>query len=63
MTPKLTYFNIKGLAEPIRLLLKYGDIEFEDVRIEKDKWPEIKPSKLLSKWSCLSHESVYLVQT
>ena len=45
MSTKLTYFNIKGLAEPIRLLLKYGDIEFEDVRIEKDKWPEMKPSK------------------
>lgn len=45
-TYKLTYFNIQGLAEPIRMLLSYGGIEFEDVRVEKDKdWPALKPSE------------------
>ncbi|KAK5640386.1 hypothetical protein RI129_011197 [Pyrocoelia pectoralis] len=40
---KLTYFPLRGLAEPIRFLLHYGNIEFEDFRIETENWPEIKP--------------------
>lgn len=45
-TYKLTYFTIQGIGEPIRMLLSYGGIKFEDIRIEKDKdWPALKPSK------------------
>lgn len=43
-TYKLTYFNVKALAEPIRFLLSYGGIEFEDVRFEREDWPELKPN-------------------
>lgn len=42
-TFKLTYFNLKGSAEPIRLLFIYGGIEYEDERIEHDDWPGLKP--------------------
>lgn len=42
---KLTYFPVKALGEPIRMLLSYGGIEFEDVRFERDNWPNIKPSE------------------
>ena len=31
---KLTYFNIEGKAELIRLLLHAGNFEFEDFRVE-----------------------------
>ncbi|CAG9837875.1 unnamed protein product [Diabrotica balteata] len=41
---KLTYFNFTGRAEPIRILLHYGGIPFEDVRVEKADWPAVKPS-------------------
>lgn len=47
MTYKLTYFNITGLAEPIRFLLSYLNIDFEDVRIEYEHWPSIKTSMFL----------------
>jgi len=30
---KLTYFDVKGLAEPIRLLLNLKKVQFEDVRL------------------------------
>ncbi|KAI4470695.1 glutathione s-transferase [Holotrichia oblita] len=39
---KVTYFNIRGLAETIRLLLKYGEIEFEDNRIQSEEWAALK---------------------
>lgn len=42
---KVTYFNITALGEPIRFLLSYGGIEFEDCRVEMEQWPQIKPSK------------------
>lgn len=42
---KLTYFPVKALAEPIRFLLSYGGVEFEDDRFNRDDWPKIKPSE------------------
>jgi hypothetical protein len=44
-TYKLTYFNVKGLGEPIRFLLSYGGVEFEDHRLEGEEWPKLKPCK------------------
>jgi hypothetical protein len=42
----LTYFNGEGLGEAIRLLLAYGNVEFEDKRIEDEEWDDVKESKL-----------------
>lgn len=42
---KLIYFNAKALAEPIRFLLSYGGIDFEDVRFSVEEWPALKPCK------------------
>jgi hypothetical protein len=44
-TYKFTYFNVKALGEPIRWLLSYGGVEFEDNRIVREDWPQIKPCK------------------
>ncbi|XP_012264442.2 uncharacterized protein LOC105690872 [Athalia rosae] len=41
-TYKLTYFNFTGLGEPIRFLLNYGGVDFEDIRLEKDNFPAVK---------------------
>ncbi|ODN01723.1 Glutathione S-transferase 3 [Orchesella cincta] len=37
---KLTYFNIRGLAEPIRWMFRLRNVDFEDERINLDQWPE-----------------------
>ncbi|XP_047026292.1 uncharacterized protein LOC124634675 [Helicoverpa zea] len=42
MPKKLTYFNINGLAEPIRYILHYTKQDFEDNRIELGNWPDLK---------------------
>nr|AEB91974.1 glutathione S-transferase sigma 2 [Locusta migratoria] len=41
---KLRYGAIKGLGEPVRFLLSYGKIEFEDERIDLQQWPSVKES-------------------
>ena len=42
---KLTYFNLKGRAELARLILAQAEVEYEDCRIEKEEWPELKKSE------------------
>ncbi|EEB14151.1 glutathione S-transferase, putative [Pediculus humanus corporis] len=46
MSPKykLIYFPVTALGEPIRFLLSYGNLEFEDYRFKREDWPKIKPS-------------------
>merc|ERR1711971_359648 len=45
---KLTYFNLRGRAEPSRLLLAYGGIKYEDCRLtpafeDPKEWSALKP--------------------
>ena len=43
---KLTYFNLRGRAEPARLILAHAGVDFEDCRITSEEWQTLKPSKL-----------------
>eukprot|EP00922_Rhytidocystis_sp_ex-Travisia-forbesii_P007271 GHVS01010580.1.p1 GENE.GHVS01010580.1~~GHVS01010580.1.p1 ORF type:complete len:177 (+),score=31.95 GHVS01010580.1:150-680(+) len=40
---RLTYFNVKNVAEPIRLTFFIGGIDFEDIRLSWDEWSALKP--------------------
>ena len=42
---KLTYFNLRGRAELSRLIFAYAGQKFQDVRIEREQWPELKESE------------------
>ncbi len=42
---KLTYFNLRGKAEIARLILHHAEIPFEDFRLERVEWPQIKSRK------------------
>lgn len=42
---KVIYFNVKALAEPLRYLLSYGNIDFEDIRVSREEWPTLKSCK------------------
>ncbi|ODM96385.1 Transcription initiation factor TFIID subunit 8 [Orchesella cincta] len=42
-TAKLYYFDARGVGEPIRLILTYGGVEFEDIRAPMSLPPTIPP--------------------
>ena len=43
-TIKLTYFDIEGVAESVRLALLLSATPFEDVRVPFSEWPAMKPT-------------------
>lgn len=45
MSYKVNYFTFKGLGEPVRFMLAYGNVEFVDNRVEWEDWPNLKPCK------------------
>lgn len=44
-TIKLTYLNYKGRAELLRYILAQAAVDYEDNRIEPEKWTEEMPGK------------------
>ncbi|KAJ8915851.1 hypothetical protein NQ315_004665 [Exocentrus adspersus] len=52
---KVTYFDLTALGEPIRFLLSYGGIEFEDNRFQRENWPAIKPNTPFGQVPILEH--------
>lgn len=39
---RLLYFDLRGRAEVVRLVLNYIGVPFEDAVVSRDTWPEIK---------------------
>ena len=47
---KLTYFDLRGRAEPTRIALAYAGVDYDDVRVSfenrfEGEWSEMKNSK------------------
>ena len=42
---KLTYFDIRARAEPIRLLFAVAGEDYEDHRVDFKTWPDVKDSE------------------
>lgn len=42
--PTLIYFNARGRAELVRLILAYAEVDYVDRRITSEDWSVLKPS-------------------
>ncbi|XP_066264603.1 glutathione S-transferase 1-like isoform X2 [Branchiostoma lanceolatum] len=60
---KLTYFNARGRAEPIRLLFAAAGIKYEDVRIEGADWPALKPKTPMGQLPVLEIDGTMICQS
>ncbi len=41
---KLTYFNMMGRAEPIRLIFAQANVNYQDIRLDREQFAAIKQS-------------------
>ena len=65
---KLTYFNLRGRAEPSRLLLAYGGIKYEDCRLtpafqDPKEWSELKPKTPYGSLPLLEWDGTVIAQS
>uniref|UniRef100_A0A914QE52 glutathione transferase n=1 Tax=Panagrolaimus davidi TaxID=227884 RepID=A0A914QE52_9BILA len=60
---KLIYFDIRGIAEAIRLVFKYAKVDFEDNRLTFEQWPTIKPTTPFGKLPILEIDGTQLVES
>jgi glutathione S-transferase len=60
---KLTYFNGRGRAELIRLVFAVAGVKYEDVRLEREQWPTIKPTTPFGQVPILEVDDVKLCQS
>ena len=44
-TYKLTYFDVRSHAEPIRMIFALAGVQYEDIRLCDDEWDDLKASK------------------
>lgn len=42
---KLYYFDMRGRAEVLRLIMAQAQIKYEDIRFTREDWPKYKPSE------------------
>lgn len=42
---KLTYFNIRGRAEPVRIMFEMAGVKYEDIRVSREDFETLKPSE------------------
>ncbi|CAG0918809.1 unnamed protein product [Notodromas monacha] len=60
---KLIYFDVAGRGEIIRLILHQAGVHFEDQRINKEKWAELKPTVPFGQLPVLEVDGKLLAQS
>lgn len=60
---KLSYFDVRALAEPIRLLFAFQGVEYTDDRVQRDTWPAIKDTKPWGNMPVLEEDGKVIAQS
>ncbi|XP_078589984.1 hematopoietic prostaglandin D synthase-like isoform X1 [Branchiostoma floridae x Branchiostoma japonicum] len=65
MAPKyrLVYFNVRARAEPTRLVFAAAGVDYEDVRIQRNEWPGLKPNTPMGQLPVLEVGGVTICQS
>ncbi len=61
--PQLTYFDIRGRAEPVRMLLAELEIEFDDVMVTPEEWQDLKPRMPFRRMPVFRHGDLVIPET
>lgn len=62
--PKLTYFNLRGRAETIRLILRAMKVEFDDHRVaSSEPWSELKPQLPFGRLPVYEAAGIYIPES
>jgi len=62
-TYKLTYFDLRGRGEVCRLLFAAAGVPYEDIRVERSRWPDLKASTPFGQVPVLEVDGVRLCQS
>ncbi|XP_066289584.1 glutathione S-transferase 1-like isoform X2 [Branchiostoma lanceolatum] len=60
---KLIYFEARGRAEPARLLFAAGGLQYDDVRLTREQWKELKPKTPMGQLPILEVDGTEICQS
>jgi glutathione S-transferase len=63
MPPLLTYFDVRGRAEVIRLIFEETATPYRERRVQIDEWPSLKPTLPFGQLPSYEEDDIYIVQS
>ena len=63
MKPLLTYFAVRGRAEPVRLMLEDLRVEYDERRVTMEEWPTVKRGLMFGQMPTYREGDVFIDQS
>jgi glutathione S-transferase len=62
-SPVITYFDVRGRAEVIRLLLEEVGVPYREQRVSVEQWPQLKPTLPFGQLPCYDEGPLRIFQS